>query len=130
MTFIAGRTGSSRAKYASDLVLVNGLGFLSGVGPIDLDNEKAALPEGVEAQTRRIFQNLDKILAAIDLDRRHVVAVRVHLLEFPRLYDRMNVAYAGHFPDRALPARTCVGVSHLTRGAQIEMDFIISQTRP
>ena len=130
MAFIAGRAGFSRAQYASDLVLVNGLGFLSGIGPVDLDNEKAPLPEGIEAQTRRIFQNLDKILAAVGLDRRHVVTVRVHLVEFPRLYERMNAVYAGNFPEGALPARTCVGVSHLTRGAQIEMDFVVSEKRP
>jgi 2-iminobutanoate/2-iminopropanoate deaminase len=38
----------------------------------------------------------------------------------------MNAVYLGFFQDERLPARSCIGVSALTRGAQVEMDFVVS----
>jgi 2-iminobutanoate/2-iminopropanoate deaminase len=130
MTFVAGHAGSSRAKYASDLVLVSGLGFLSGVGPIDLEDDKVPLPEGVEAQMRQIFKNLDTILAASKMDRGNVVSVRIHLTNYDRLHKRVDAEYLSVFPEGKWPARSLIGVSHLTRGTQIEMDFIVSEAKP
>jgi 2-iminobutanoate/2-iminopropanoate deaminase len=130
MTFVAGHADSSRAKYSSDLVLVNGLGFLSGLGPIDLKDDKVPLPEGVEAQMRQIFKNLDAILAASKMDRGNVVSVRINLTNFERLHKRVDAEYLGAFPATKSPARSLVGVSHLPRGTQIEMDFIVSEAKP
>jgi 2-iminobutanoate/2-iminopropanoate deaminase len=130
MPRIAGNPGAARATLASDIVLVGGWGFLSGLSPIDLADDRVPLPEGVERQTRKIFANLEVLLQKASLGKENVVAVRVSLVEFPRLYDRMNEAYVGFFAADRLPARSCVGVSHLTRGAQVEMDFVLSATPP
>jgi 2-iminobutanoate/2-iminopropanoate deaminase len=54
----------------------------------------------------------------------------VSLVEYSRLYERMNAAYAGFFPADRLPARSCIGTVHLTRGAQIEMDFVLCLAPP
>jgi len=83
MPRIAADPGTVRAALASDIVLAGGWGFLSGLLPIDLADDRVPLPEGVERQAA----------------------------------------------DR-LPARSCVGVSHLPRGAQIAMDFVLSATLP
>ena len=127
MTHVPANPASARARLASDLVLAGGVGFVCGLAPIDLDDDRVPLPEGVEAQTRKILANLDRLLQAAGLGRRHVVAVRVSLTEYPRLYERMNSAYVGFFPPDRLPARSCVGVGHLTRGAQVEMDFVLAR---
>ena len=55
---------------------------------------------------------------------RNVTAARVYLRHFDDDYTRMNVVYAGYFPPSRLPARTCIGVSGLARGARIEIDMI------
>jgi 2-iminobutanoate/2-iminopropanoate deaminase len=125
MTYFRADPGTTRAELASDVVLAGGSGFISGLGPIDLEDDRMPLPEGVERQTKQILANLDALLGAADLGRDNVVAVRVSLVEYPRLYARMNAAYAGFFPADRLPARSCVGVSHLSRGAQVEMDFVL-----
>jgi 2-iminobutanoate/2-iminopropanoate deaminase len=130
MTIVAGHADSSRAKYSSDLVLVNGLGFLSGLGPIDLKDDKVPLPEGVEAQMRQIFKNLDTILAASKMDRGNVVSVRIHLTNYERLHKRVDAEYLSVFPEGKKTARSFIGVSHLTRGTQIEIDFIVSEAKP
>jgi 2-iminobutanoate/2-iminopropanoate deaminase len=130
MPRIAADPRAARAALASDIVLAGDWGFLSGLLPIDLADDRAPLPEGVERQTAKIFANLEILLQKAGLARENVVSVRVSLVEFPRLYERMNDAYAGFFASDRLPARSCVGVSHLPRGAQIAMDFVLSATPP
>lgn len=81
-------------------------------------------PDGIEAQTHRVMANLHIVLQGIGLDWPNVVSVRVYLLQFDRDYDAMNRVYAGYFaPDRR-PARTCIGVSGLAKGALIEIDLV------
>ena len=130
MPRIAADPGTARAALASDIVLVDGWGFLSGLLPIDLADDRVPLPEGVERQTRKIFANLEVLLQKAGLAKENVVSVRVSLVELPRLYERMNEAYAGFFAADRLPARSVVGVSHLPRGTQIAMDFVLSATPP
>jgi len=130
MPRIAANPGTARAALASDIVLVNGWGFLCGLLPTDLDDDRVPLPEGIERQTRKIFANLEVLLQKAGLGKENVVSVRVSLVEFPRLYERMNDAYAGFFAPDRLPARSCVGVSHLPRSAQVAMDFVLSATLP
>jgi 2-iminobutanoate/2-iminopropanoate deaminase len=129
MPHFPARSGAVRGKHASDIVVADGWGFISGLGPIDLEDDRTPLPEGVERQTNKIFANLDALLQRAGLTRESVVAVRVSLVEYPRLCDRFNNAYDGAFPADRLPARSVVGVSHLTRGAQVEMDFVLSDNR-
>ncbi len=126
--FITLEALSARSRLASDVVIAGELGFVSGVRAVDLHNERVPLPEKVEAQTEKIFSNLDVLLQAAALERRHVVAVRVYLIDFERLFERMNAAYLRGIGVAPLPARSCVGVTQLTRGAQVEMDFVVRTT--
>jgi 2-iminobutanoate/2-iminopropanoate deaminase len=125
MSYFPAPAGTARAKYASDIVVAGSWGFISGLGPIDLDDDRTPLPEGIERQTRKVLANLEALLRAAGLHKDNVVSVRVSLVEYPRLYERMNAAYLGFFDPGRLPARSVVGVGHLTRGAQIEMDFVL-----
>ena len=106
---------------------VDGWGFISGVGPVELENPAMALPEAVEDQTRKILANLESILQKRGLGREHVVSVRIHLIDFKRFHDRMNRVYAAFFQGDG-PAKSCVGVAALTRGALVEMDFIVKES--
>ena len=130
MRFITTRSEAARSRLGSDVVMAGGWGFISNLLPIDLDDDRTPLPEGVERQVEKIFANLDVLLRAAGLSRDHVVSVRVHLTEFARLYERMNAAYVGSFPPDRMPARSCVGVAHLLRGAQVAMDFVLCETKP
>ena len=44
---------------------------------------------------------------------------------FERLIERVNKTYLECIGAGPLPARTTVGVSNITRGALIEMDFVV-----
>jgi 2-iminobutanoate/2-iminopropanoate deaminase len=114
---------SARTRLTSDVVLLGDWAVIAGQQPIDLDDDRVPLPDGIEGQTAKILANLERLLGAAGLTKADVVSVRVSLVDFPRLYERMNAAYVGCFPPGRLPARSCVGVSALTRGALVEMEF-------
>ena len=108
----------------SHAVEVDGWVFLTGQMPTLPEDDSAPLPNGIEAQTRRVMDNLIIVLRGLALDLRHVVSVRVFLTHFKRDYDAMNEVYAGFFPADARPVRTCVGVTDLVRDALIEIDCV------
>jgi reactive intermediate/imine deaminase len=108
----------------SHAVEVDGWVFLTGQMPTLPDDDSAPLPEGVEAQTRRVMDNLVIVLRGLGLDMRDVVSVRAYLTRFEQDYAPMNAVYRDYFPPDRLPARTCVGVTGLARGAMVEIDLI------
>jgi 2-iminobutanoate/2-iminopropanoate deaminase len=82
------------------------------------------LPNGIEAQTRTVMENLRLVLAHVGAGFEHVVQVRIFLTDFVRDYARMNEIYLEYFNAKKMPARTTVGVTQLARGGIIEIDVI------
>src|SRR5680860_1501848 len=107
----------------SHVVEVDGWYYLTGQMPTSPGDPDKALPEGIEAQTRRVMDNLEIVLKGVGIDLSHVVQARVFLREFDRDYAVMNDTYATYFPEDRLPARTCVGVSGMAVGALVEIDM-------
>ena len=108
----------------SHAVEADGWVFLTGQIPNHPDDDSAPIPPGIEAQTRRTIDNLVVVLGGLGLDLSHVVAARVFLTHFEPDYEAMNAVYEDYFPPERRPARTCIGVTALARGARIEIDFI------
>jgi reactive intermediate/imine deaminase len=108
----------------SHAVEVDGWVFLTGQMPTLPDDDAAPLPEGIEAQTRRVMDNLVIVLRGLGLGLQHVVGVRAYLTRFEQDYAPMNDVYRSYFPPDRLPARTCVGVAGLARGALVEIDCV------
>lgn len=108
----------------SHAVEADGWVILTGQMPTDPAAPEAALPEGIEAQTRRVMDNLALILGELGLDLSHVVQARCFLTEFERDYAAFNETYASYFPADRRPARTTVGVTALAVGALVEIDMI------
>ncbi len=108
----------------SHAVEAEGWVFVTGQMPTDPEDDAAPLPEGVEAQTRKVMENLKLVLQGLGLGLEHVVAARVFLTRFKEDYAAMNRTYASYFPPERLPARTCVGVTGLARDALVEIDLI------
>ncbi len=108
----------------SHAVECDGWVFLTGQMPTWPEDDAQALPAGVEAQTRRVMDNLVLVLGGLDLGLDNVVSARVFLTDFQRDYAAMNDVYRSYFDPRPLPARTCVGVTGLARDALVEIDMI------
>jgi 2-iminobutanoate/2-iminopropanoate deaminase len=108
----------------SHVVEADGWLFVTGQLATDPDDDSLPLPEGIEAQTRKVMDNLGRALAGAGAGFEHVVCVRIFLTNFERDYAAFNRLYTEYFrPDR-LPARTTVGVTHLARGGIVEVDLI------
>lgn len=105
-------------------VEVDGWLHLTGQFPRDLDNPQAPLPAGIERQTEVTLRNMERVLRALGLGWANLVSMRVYLTQFERDYDPMNAAYAAIIPADCRPARTCLGVTRLVRGALVEMDAV------
>ncbi len=108
----------------SHAVETDGWVFLTGQMPTWPDDPDRPLPEGIEAQTRRVLDNLVIVLDGMSLTLADVVQARVYLTEFDRDYAAMNQIYRSYFESGKLPARTCVGVSGLAVGALVEIDMV------
>lgn len=92
-------------------------------GQIPLDPVSMQLIEGdIEAQTRRVLQNLAAVLTAAGSGLDKVVKTTVFLQDLGE-FARMNAVYAEFF-SAAPPARSTVPVASLPRGAKIEIECI------
>jgi len=108
----------------SHCVEVDGWVFVTGQMPTDPFDPDAPLPDGIDAQTRRVMENLKIVLGGVGLGLQHIVQARVYITEFERDYQAMNEAYRSFFPADRLPARTCIGVTGLAVGALVEIDLV------
>ena len=105
----------------SQAVRAQGLLFLSG--QIPLDPATGQLVEGdIEAQTRRVMQNLEAVLVAGGSSFERVVRATIYLVDLGD-FARVNAIYGERFPS-APPARATVQVAALPRGARVEIDLI------
>ena len=108
----------------SHAVEADGWVFLTGQMPFASTSIDEPYPEGIEAQTHQTMKNLQTVLAGCGLGLDRVLSVRVYLRHFDDDYAAMNAVYAGYFAAGRLPARTCIGVAGLAKGARIEIDMV------
>ena len=93
-------------------------------GQIPLDPATGELVTGdMEAQVRRVFDNLLAVAQAAGGDLSHVVKLTVYLTDLAH-FALVNRVMAEYF-SQPYPARAAVGVAALPRGAAVEMDGIL-----
>jgi reactive intermediate/imine deaminase len=94
-------------------------------GQIPLDPATQSLVTGdIEAQARRVFQNLEAIVAAAGASLDDVVKATVFLIDLSH-FALVNKIMAEYFRE-PYPARAAIGVAALPRGAQIEVECIVA----
>jgi 2-iminobutanoate/2-iminopropanoate deaminase len=108
----------------SHAVESDGWVFVTGQMPFIDSSIDTPYPEGIEAQTHQVMKNLRTVLTGCGLGLADVLSVRVFLAFFAEDYDAMNAVYANYFPAGRRPARTCVGVTALAKGARVEIDIV------
>ena len=108
----------------SHVVEADGWLFVTGQLATDPDDDSLPLPEGIEAQTRKVMDNLARVLRGCGLTLANVVFVRIFLTDFNRDYAKMNEIFSTYFADDKRPGRTTVGVTALARGGIVEIDMI------
>lgn len=104
----------------SQAITANGFLYASGQIPI---NPASGMIEGttIEAQTQQVMANLEAVLMAAGTDFSHVVKTTCFLKNISD-FAAFNAIYAKSFISR--PARSCVEVSALPKGALVEVELI------
>ena len=100
-------------------------GLLWCSGQIDLDPLSGAMVgEGdVEAETRQVLANLQAVLRAAGVTPAQVVRTTVYLVDLAD-FGPVNALYAEMFGAGTAPARACVQVAALPKGARVEIDAV------
>ena len=104
-------------------VELNGTFFFSG--QIGIDPASSQLVEGFEAQTDQIMKNIDGLLQACDLKRENIIKTSIFLTDLGN-FSKVNDAYVAYFQE-PYPARSCVEVSALPKGALVEIEVIAAR---
>jgi 2-iminobutanoate/2-iminopropanoate deaminase len=92
-------------------------------GQLPLDPATGELvSDDVQAQTRQVLFNLKAILEAAGCSLDRVLKATVFITNMDD-FDKINEVYAGFFSDTP-PARSCVEVSGLAKGAKVEIEAI------
>ena len=104
----------------SQAVVSGGLCFTSG--QIALSPETGEIVGAdITTQTRQVLENLCAVLAAAGTSAERVVKTTCYLADIAD-FAAFNAVYAEYFPGK--PARSCVAVKDLPRGALVEVEAV------
>jgi len=102
----------------SDAVRVGDTLYLSGQLGIGADGK---LPEGIEAQTKQVLDNIGAILKRAGVGYADVFHCTAMLSDM-KLWPEFNKVYVTYFPEGKRPARSAFGASGLALGALVELE--------
>lgn len=101
----------------------NGVFYFSG--QIGMDPKTATLQDGFEAQTNQIMKNIDGLLEHCGITREHILKTSIFVTDLAN-FDKVNAAYVEYFKE-PYPARSCVQVPALPKGALVEIEVIAAK---
>ena len=124
-SLVAVETAAAPAPVGPYNQAVKAGGMLFCSGQIALDPATAQMVGGgdVEAETHQVLANLKAVLSAAGCTPQQVVRTTVFLVDLAD-FARVNAIYADTFGSGVAPARACVQVAALPKGAKVEIDCI------
>ncbi|MDA3434470.1 RidA family protein [Acinetobacter baumannii] len=105
----------------SQAILVGNTLYLSG--QIGLDPYSMELVDGIEAQIRRVFDNLKAVCEAAGGTLADIAKLNIFLTDLSN-FQLVNQIMGEYFA-QPYPARAALGVASLPKGALVEMDGIV-----
>ena len=105
----------------SQAILVSETLYLSG--QIGLDPYSMELVEGIEAQIRRVFDNLKAVCEAAGGSLADIAKLNIFLTDLSN-FQLVNQIMGEYFA-QPYPARAALGVASLPKNALVEMDGIV-----
>lgn len=105
----------------SQAILVDNTLYLSG--QIGLDPYSMELVDGIEAQIRRVFDNLKAVCEAADGTLADIAKLNIYLTDLSN-FQIVNQIMGEYFA-QPYPARAALGVASLPKAALVEMDGIV-----
>ncbi|MGI8316887.1 RidA family protein [Halobacillus mangrovi] len=105
----------------SQAVISNGQVYLSGMLPLNSDSGEIT-GDTVAEQTKQILDNITGLLEEINLHLTDVIKTTI-FLDSMNDFQQVNDIYGDYFSNHK-PARSCVEVSAIPKGALIEIEVI------
>src|SRR5215467_7213680 len=107
----------------SQAVRVGDTVYLSGQIPLDPATMQLVTGD-VDAQARRVFENLKAVAEAAGGSLADAVRVTIYLTDLAH-FAKVNEVMA-QYCSKPYPARVTIGVAQLPRGAQVEIECVLS----
>ena len=104
----------------SQAIKANGFIFISGQIPI-VPQTGELISGDIQVQTEQVAKNIAEVLKAAGSDFEHVVKTTCFIKDI-RNFAQFNEVYSRYFVSK--PARSCVEVSALPKGASVEIEVI------
>ena len=104
----------------SQAIIANNFLYLSGQIPI-VPETGEILSGDISQQTEQVIKNITEVLTAGGSDFEHVIKTTCFLRDM-KDFAAFNAVYAEYFISR--PARSCVAVSALPKGALVEIEVV------
>ena len=104
----------------SQAVMVGNLIFTSGQIPLNPETG-VLMGNDIKEQTHRVCQNLKAVLEASGSSLENAVKTVCYLSDMTN-FSQFNEVYAQYFTQK--PARSCVAVKELPKGALVEVDVV------
>jgi len=95
--------------------------YTSGQLPIDVETGNI-IGETAAIQAKYSLENLKTVIEKLGSDMKNVIKVTIFMTDIG-CFSEVNDVYAEYFKE-SYPARSCVEVSNLPKGAQIEIEAI------
>lgn len=103
--------------------IINDLFFASGVLPINPATNVIEV-QTVAEQTTQVMKNMEALLTEVGSSFNNVVKTTCFVTDLAQ-FTEFNDVYASYFGEE-FPARSCVQVAALPKGALVEVEFIAS----
>ena len=116
-----GRAPQAIGTY-SQAVKVGTTVYLSGQIPL-VPETMAMIEGGIEAEIRRVFDNLSAVAEAAGGSLSSIVKLNIFLVDLAN-FATVNEVMAEYFSE-PYPARAAIGVASLPKGAGVEMDGVM-----
>lgn len=109
-------------QQANQVTECKSLLFVSGQVPLDATTGKL-VSDDVQEQTKQVMENLKAVLekGSSSIDQLVKTTIFIQNMEdFPKI----NEIYGSYLPEGQEPARSCVEVAKLPKGAQVEIEAV------
>ena len=97
--------------------------YCSGQIPLDPLSGLLVGNGNIEEETNQVIKNLVAVLTAAGAKTSQVIKTTIYLVDLQD-FNKVNAIYAETFAEGTSPARACVQVAALPKGARIEIDCI------
>ena len=97
--------------------------YCSGQIPLDPSSGLLIGNGNIETETKQVISNLKAVLNAAGAKPSQVVKTTIYLVDLSD-FEKVNLVYAETFLNNKSPARACVQVAALPKGARVEIDCI------